>query len=207
MPTVQDVYDQLVTLNAQVTGLHNDAVGLATTTTSVGDGVTAVEVSVEAVRTAVRSTDAAVRGVDQTLEDGFTVLTEGIAVLAGLGAQQIRVLNHVSQQQDAVLCFLDQLARITCVLLNESHDQTTLLRAALDRVDSLTTMYETDHPGAALSVLRQQQVKTELERCCPPKVEPPVCDYQGCPLPDPIELVDTAPEVRQFKARDNDTPD
>jgi len=184
MTSVQDVFDQLVAANGHLADIHNDTVAVVAATNSV--------------KTAVDTVDVAVHQVDQDLITGFTILSQDMAVLAKLSAQQILVINHISEQMDTALCSLDKIANSTCALLNEAHEQTLLQRESTKALIALNEMYRTDHADAALALLRQEQARAALERCCPPATEPPPCRYEPCALPGRIDLPKPDPDTPQF---------
>jgi hypothetical protein len=177
MTSVEDVFDQLVAANGHLAELHNDALAGIAATKEVRDSV---------------------QQVDRTLVRGFTVVAEGISSLAQLSAQQIIVLNHISRQMDTALCSLDQIARNTCNIVNEAHEQTLLGREVSDAALALVEMYRTDHPNAALILARAKDARAQLERCCPPEVGPPPCTYEPCEKPQSIELPTPHPETPLF---------
>ncbi|HMD64830.1 MAG TPA: hypothetical protein VKF83_12790 [Stellaceae bacterium] len=54
----------------------------------------------------------------------------------------------------------------------------------MDRnLSELLDINKTAHPQAALDFARREQLRDEIERCCPPEVTPPVCTYVPCPAP------------------------
>jgi molybdenum cofactor biosynthesis enzyme MoaA len=178
MTSVQDVFDQLVAVNTNLTTLHNDMVAEASATNAVRQSVTQV---------------------DATLATGFTVLTQDLAVLAQLQHQQTLVLAHISHQQDAMLCELRKIAENTCRLLNEAHEQTGLQRTIASEMTALEQMYETAHPDAALERSRFVELRAEMEKCCPPPSHEPLCKYQPCPAPEPVdEQRFPTPKIPQF---------
>jgi ABC-type transporter Mla subunit MlaD len=184
MTSVQDVFDQLVAANQHLVDLHNDTVAEVAATTNV--------------KAAVDTVNASVQQVDQNVVTGFTVISQDMAVLAKIAAQEVLVLDHISGQQDTALCYLEKIARTTCSLLNEAHEQTLLQRTSSAALTQLLEMYKTDHADAALNLARHQESQAELERCCPPAVEPPPCQFEPCAPPDPIHLPKPDPATPQF---------
>jgi molybdenum cofactor biosynthesis enzyme MoaA len=181
MTSVQDVFDQLVAVNTNLGNLHNDMVA------EIG---------------ATQAVQQAVTQVDSTLATGFTVLAQGMAVLAQLEEQEIQLLAHLSHQADTEICELEHISRNTCSLLNESYEQTRLLRLSATAVSALEQMYETVHADAALTRARLEALQARIEACCPPPVEDPPCRFEPCPAPKPIdEGKFPRPEVPQFPAK------
>jgi hypothetical protein len=166
MTLVQDVFDQLVAVNANLAILHDDIVAEVSATQAVQQAVTQVDV---------------------TLVSGFTVVVQGMAVLAQLEKQEIQLLAHLSHQSDTEICELEHISRNTCALLNEAHEQTQSLRLAAAAVSALEQMYETVHSDAALGRARLEAMQARIEKCCPPPTQEPPCQYEPCPAPDPID--------------------
>jgi len=52
---------------------------------------------------------------------------------------------------------------------------------------ALEDMYETVNAGAALERERLLKLKAEVEKCCPPPVSKPPCNYAPCPTPPKLE--------------------
>jgi hypothetical protein len=51
---------------------------------------------------------------------------------------------------------------------------------------ALTAMYAGVHAEVALTLEREQALKDQIERCCPPKPPEPVCQDSPCPAPRPL---------------------
>jgi hypothetical protein len=87
-------------------------------------------------------------------------------------------------------------------LLNESHEQTRLLRLSTTAMSALEQMYETVHADAALTRSRLEALQARIQECCPPPVEDPPCRFEPCPSPKPIDEGKLPhPEVPQFPAK------
>jgi hypothetical protein len=158
MPSVDDVYNQLLAANTNLQNLIN-AVNNATT--------------------AVNSVQTAVSQVNGTLNNGF-------GELVTLGNYTNQALYQNDQQNDTMICALEHISKNTCALLNESVIQTVLQTAMATDIDGLENMFATANPGAALEIERLAVLKAQIEVCCPPKKAAPPCDYSPCPAPRPI---------------------
>ncbi|HEX9416298.1 MAG TPA: hypothetical protein VF895_06285 [Gaiellaceae bacterium] len=123
---------------------------------------------------------AAVEGLATQIRD--TVKT-GFAELVAIGNYTNQALYHVTEQNETIICNLEKLTSQTCRLLNEAHTQTGLQTSIERETGKLGDMFSTVHADAALDLERRQELKREIEKCCPPKLEPPVCVYEPCEKP------------------------
>jgi hypothetical protein len=47
----------------------------------------------------------------------------------------------------------------------------------------LRALYEQEHAGAALQQNRIEELRGEIEACCPPEKPEPACTFEPCPMP------------------------
>ena len=165
MPSVSDVYNQILQVNSNLTSLIN--------------AVTNVQAAVNSATTAINAVQSAVTQVNGTLNNGF-------GQLVTIGNYTNQALYQNDQQNVTIICALDQISKNTCALLNESAAQTLLQTAMAADIDGLENMFATVNPGAALEIERLAALKTQVELCCPPPKPTPPCDYRPCPSPTPI---------------------
>jgi hypothetical protein len=158
MPSIDDVYNQLLAVNTNLTNLTN-AVNNATT--------------------AINGVHAAVTQVNGTLNTGF-------GELVTIGNYNNQALYQDDQQNTTMICELEHISKNTCALLNESVIQTALQTAIASDIDGLEQMFATVNPGAALELERLAKLKAQVEACCPPPKPVPPCNYAPCPAPAPI---------------------
>jgi len=165
MPSVNDVYNQLLAVNTNLTNLTN--------------AVNNVTTAVNATTTAVNAVQGAVTQVNGTLNNGF-------GQLVTIGNYTNQALYQNDQQNTTIICALEHISKNTCALLNESVIQTVLQTAIASDIDGLENMFATVNPGAALEIERLAALKAQVELCCPPPKPRPPCDYAPCPAPTPI---------------------
>jgi hypothetical protein len=161
MPSLNDAYQQLQDANSNLQTLHNDEVAL---------------------KASQDATTAAVNGVHQAVN-------QAVVYLRALVEGQVytnQALFHLSQQTDTMICTLEHISKNTCLLLNEAHQQTALQTAMSRDTAEALDIAKTAHPQAALDLARREALRQQTEACCPPKVEPPVCNYQPCPAVRPL---------------------
>jgi hypothetical protein len=170
MPTLNDAFNELQAINANLQVLHADNGQLLAEQTAIKAAVDAGTVATQAVKAAV---------------DAGTLVLDAIAQ-----GQQVTntILLHLSHQTDTLICAAEAIARNTCAILNEAHRQTKLQAIIVACEEALLDIAKTTNPGAELDRARRQSEREALERCCPPEVEPPVCKYAPCPAPPPLEI-------------------
>lgn len=166
MPSLNDFYNELTQVNAGLQTLHNDIVALTNETSSVRASV-----------------DTGFTRIDATLTAGFTALSDGAAALISLQTYANESLNHNTLQNDTMICSLEQVSRNTCSSLNEEHVQTGLQTAITESVRASLEISKAAHPDAALDLERHEKLRAQIEECCPPPQEPPVCSYEQCKAP------------------------
>jgi hypothetical protein len=133
---------------------------------------------------ALRSTDEqGFSRIDGTLNTGFLNISDGIRGIIQLQIFVGKTLAHQSQQNDTMICILEQISRNTCSILNEAHEQTRLQQNMSGRLDALTEMFQSVYPKAALDFHRQDALERKIRECCPEPVPPLSCTYLPCPPP------------------------
>jgi hypothetical protein len=166
MPSINDVFNELQQANGNLQQIHTDIVDLATRTDNVASAVAQAET---------------------TLHDDFVQSNNRLDALIGLQTYANRALYHHSVQTDTVICLLDRIAREACEIQNEAHVQTGLqVRMAREQV-RLRALYEHEHADAALQQNRIEELRTEVEACCPPEEPEPACVFEPCPTPPRID--------------------
>lgn len=136
-----------------------------------------VKGKLDAVKAATDAVRSSVDSVNNTLQQGFNTLIT-------LGIYTNQALFHNSQQNDTMICMLEQISRNTCQLVNQAYLQTDLQTAIKKAAETLTALYAATHAEAALTREREEALRQQIEKCCPPKPPDPVCKYERCPTPD-----------------------
>ena len=166
MPSITDVYNQLVTANSTLSQLHADVLAGTNATNQV---------------------NASVGQLDNDVNKGFNVVETQLTAIAQIEVQAVGLLFHLTQQTDTMICVLDQISRNTCEILNQATIQTELQRRIRDDSDVMREIAEFAHPEAALQRERLAALRAEVERCCPVEVPPPACHFESCKRPDPVK--------------------
>ena len=164
MASINDVYNQLVTVN----------VGLA-----------AIGADVNAGTTATNNVKSSVDQLDTDLKTGFAQNNQALIAIEALDVEAVKLLFHLSQQTDAMICALERISQNTCALLTQSVVQTALQTRMADDLDALMAIGQSAYPAAALESERLAALRAEVHRCCPPEQPAPACTYEPCPKPRP----------------------
>jgi hypothetical protein len=187
MASAEDILNAVNASNGKLDQLHTD--------------VTAGTNATNSVRTAVVD-------LRTHLDAGFTVLSQGQAVLAALLGQTATVLEHISQQDDTIICELDKIARTTCELLNEAAIQTRTQLQMRDSLSDLAFMYATANPASALELQRAKEAATRMDQCCPPEQPAPPCRYEECDRPERLRpsKIDVETPDYPYQGKEADQP-
>jgi hypothetical protein len=131
--------------------------------------------------------DASVKAVDSDIQKMQQVLLWGFQQLITLGQYTNQALFQNDQQNDAMICILQQISVNTCGIWNEAHTQTPLQEAIKAAIRKLACLYAATHGDAALTLEREAELRRQIEACCPPEPSPPACVEQPCPTPKPLD--------------------
>jgi hypothetical protein len=153
MPSINDVFNQLVAVNGTLDRLDTDVV---------------------ATRNSVDAVNATVAG-------GFVAVVQGLQAIVAEQHQTVVLLQHLSAQDDAIICALELISQNTCELLNEAVKHTHLLSSIERSTEELRVLGEEAQPAAALAFAEQQRIQARLDECCPPKPTEPTCTYERLP--------------------------
>ncbi len=170
MPTLNDAFNELQSINGHLQTLHTD-----------NGSIIAGQAAIAA---AIAASTAAINDVRNSVDAGTTVLRS----IAHLQQVTNATLLHMSQQQDAMICALEAISRNTCALHNEAHIQTGRQTVIAAAETALLDITRTVHAAAALDFDRREDQQRAIEKCCPTPVEPPVCAYRPCPAPPPLDF-------------------
>jgi hypothetical protein len=121
--------------------------------------------------------------IQATLATSFTNLSKGLS--ASLEQQHFGNLALVEKiaQERTMICQLEQISQQTCDLLSEAHLQTGLQNSTAHDVQRILNVAQATNPQAELELQRLDKLRADIEKCCPPEVEPPRCTHQPCDQP------------------------
>ena len=160
MPSSSDFYNRLKDANTKLDGVNGR--------------LDTVNGKLDAVLNAVNAVTNAVHQVNKTLHWGF-------GQLITIGNYTNLALHENNKQNDTIICILEHISENTCALLNEAHLQTGMQKTIKENTAKLADLYAATHGEAAIARERMEALREQVEKCCPPKLPPPPCQYQACP--------------------------
>jgi len=167
MPSINDVYNQLIAVNSKLDQIHADGVAEATATLQV---------------------KTSVDNLDSDVKAGFTATVNALNTIAQIEIVAVELLFHLTQQADTMICALEHISKNTCGILTQVTIQTGLQMRLRDDADALRDIAESAYPAAAVERERFARLRAQIERCCPPEEPKPACTYQPCPSPRSVEM-------------------
>jgi hypothetical protein len=167
MASINDVFNQLVNVNGTLGQIHADGIAETNATNQVKASVDHLDVDVKA---------------------GFTATVHGLNTIALIDIEAVKLLFHLTQQADAMICALEHISQNTCGILTQATIQTQLQTRLRDDADALRDIAESAYPAAAIERERLAALRAEVERCCPPEQPKPACTYEPCFHPRAVEM-------------------
>jgi hypothetical protein len=98
-----------------------------------------------------------------------------------------QALYQNALQNATIICLLEQISKNTCDLVNLATVQTRLQESIEKNTMRMAAMLSATHPEAALALEREEALRRDLERCCPPEPMPPACKQKPCQAPKQID--------------------
>ena len=132
--------------------------------------------------------------IDKDIELVQKLLLWGFQQLITQAQYTNQALFHNNQQNDTMICQLQQIAQNTCCICNEAHLQTGLQEEIKDAGRQLADLYAATHGDAAVALERDAALRKQVEACCPPKAPEPACVDRPCRKPEPFEEKPPRPE-------------
>ena len=115
-----------------------------------------------------------------TEENGFINLSQGIATIIDRQNETNSLLTINNEQNRVILCWLGILADLECKQLRRLETQIEIQSETRDSVKRLSEVLALVHAREALEVERQEQLRLEIEKCCPPETPEPGPCYEPC---------------------------
>lgn len=169
MASINDVFNELTTVNANLGLLHADGIAQTNATDQVRSSVD---------------------GLDADVKAGFSATLNALHTIALVDIEAVKLLFHLTQQADTMICALEHISKNTCGILTQSTIQTQLQTRLTADADLLRVIAQAAYPAAALEYERLAQLRAQVERCCPPQTPAPACNYEPCPSPKPVGMPD-----------------
>ena len=183
MPTLNDAINEVEQVNDNLGDIKSSLDSLNSAAETANERIEANTEAVEQVREVCEQNNAELSAINGRLLTGFAKLSEGLDILIDQGAYTNEALGHQIQQNDTIICLLDKSARALCQIWTLVDIQTKLLRSIQQDASAAREMLETVHPEARLELDRRKALEKNIERCCPPKQDPPACVYEPCRAP------------------------
>jgi len=121
------------------------------------------------------------------VEQLSSALSSGLNQLVRLNAYIAQALYQNALQNATIICDLEKISKQTCELLNQASLQTALQTEINKNTSVIADIVATAHPEAALIREREQALRNELEKGCPPLPPNPCCAYEPCKAPPQID--------------------
>jgi len=169
MASINDVFNELQAVNTTLGQIHADGVAEINATNQV---------------------KASVDTLDADVKAGFAATINALNTIAKIDIEAVKLLFHLTQQADTMICALEHISKNTCGILTQATIQTQLQTSLRDDADVIRDIEEFKHPEAVLERQRLAELRTQIERCCPPEKPKPACNYEPCLSPRPVELPD-----------------
>lgn len=177
MPSAQEILDAI---NNSTTAITNNTSVVGGKLDTVNSHLITIQGKLDTINTSIQAVDADVQQVRQLLLWGFEQLIT-------LGQYTTQALFQNDQQNDTMICILQQISVNTCGIWNEVHTQTDLQRHIREATRKLALLYAATHGEAALTLEREEELWRKIEACCPPKPPEPVCKESPCRVPPPFD--------------------
>ena len=140
--------------------------------------------------------------VNTSINSGFSATVSRLDTVALIQVEAVKLLYHITQQNDAMLCILEKISKNTCEILTQVTAQTELQTRMADDLSALRFFAASAQPAAALELQRNSELQDSIDRCCPPPQKDPACKYEPCEHPKRVKEP-RIPDIR----RPDDKPD
>jgi hypothetical protein len=169
MASINDVFNELQAVNGNLGLIHADGIAQTNATNTVNGSISVLDGDVKA---------------------GFAATVNALNINTAVEIAAVKLLFHLTQQADTIICALEHISQNTCGILTEATIQTRLQTAIAEDVHVISEIAKAANPAVALELASIAKLRAEIERCCPPQVPPAACSYKPCPAPRPIEMPD-----------------
>lgn len=153
-----------------------------------------VNTKLDTVNSTLNDVKAGVLAVNTSIQNVQKLLQWGFSQLISLGQYTNQALFQNDKQNDTMICILEHISQNTCAILNEAHVQTRVQTSIEENTDTLADLYAATHAEAEMVRRREDELRRQIEECCPPKLPPLACDYKPCSAPE--QWRERPPEVQ-----------
>jgi hypothetical protein len=119
-------------------------------------------------------------GVDQA---GFANLSSGIAVMIDRLQEANHLLDENRLQNDTIICWLTNIANVSCQQLHVLQTQAELQRSMDAHLGRLESIAHLVHAREYVEILETEATNARIDECCPPDRPQPKPCFEPCPSP------------------------
>lgn len=158
MPSIQDVADQInARLSQIVTNTDNTAQKTAEN----------VEVSQD-IRNELVHANTRLSYIGDTLANGVANLSQGLYALLQVQQSALYLLDHHRQQNDTMICELENHSGLLCNIKRKLGHQLQLSEKELESIERIEGITERVQSREAADYDNHQELVKKIEGCCPP---------------------------------------
>jgi len=132
----------------------------------------------------LNATSAAIKTDDDQL---LSVVGTDLGEVIAAETYTNQALYQNALQNATIICLLEQISKNTCDLVNQATVQTRLQESIQRNTMQMAAFLAASHPEAALALEREEALRRDLEKCCPPEPTPPACKQKPCASPKQID--------------------
>jgi hypothetical protein len=119
-------------------------------------------------------------GVDQ---GGFANLSSGLAVMIDRLQEANHLLDENRLQNDTIICWLTNIAKVSCEQLHVLQAQAELQRSMDAHLGRLEAIAHLVNAREYVEVLEAEAANARIDACCPPEPPEPKPCFEACPSP------------------------
>lgn len=123
--------------------------------------------------------------LNASVNAGFAATVDRLDTVADLQIETLKLVFHLTRQNEAIICALENISRNTCELVNQATVQTRLQQRMAEDLYAVRYLAESTASSAALEYARHKDLKEAIAECCPEEDPRPACEYQRCTDPGP----------------------
>jgi hypothetical protein len=132
--------------------------------------------------TAIKNTTAAILSTEQV---GFASVSHGLATVVDRLDETNGWLEINDAQNRLMICWLGIIADLECKQLHRLDRQVELQEVLTASVGRLQAITELVHARETVELEREQDLRTQIEECCPPERPEPEPCFEPCEVDVP----------------------
>ena len=163
-------------VKAIVQDIRTDTGVIKTNTSSIKTDATAIKNNTATIITQLNQ-------IDNTAKTGFTNLAQGLSVLIQLQAQNNDLLATNNEQNQTIICWLDNIADVLCEIKRDADKEVKLQTDISDTLHHIDDISELANSREAMEVANRYVLEDRMAECCPEKEEPVRPCFEECKPP------------------------